>query len=231
MYSKSGMKQRVLLTGKDGIDLLQRISTLDFARVLPEVRQPGLILNPQGKILCYFEVERKAVPNQLEISFDDQFLELLERYTFSERYQIVHLDPMNSIEAQDSELQRILARIPKLGNEFLNNGETNPLEINLQSAIHDQKGCYPGQEVLEKIIAIGSPSKRLCLVKVIADERESSAGLEIKVPLELDDGVGRLTSFVAPYGLAIVRKTHAAANSVLHASQACVRLINLTNAE
>lgn len=42
--------------------------------------------------------------------------------------------------------------------------DANPLELNLRSAIADQKGCYPGQEVIEKIIAIGSPAKRLCLV-------------------------------------------------------------------
>ena len=42
--------------------------------------------------------------------------------------------------------------------------DSNPLELNLRSAIADQKGCYPGQEVIEKIIAIGSPAKRLCLV-------------------------------------------------------------------
>lgn len=42
--------------------------------------------------------------------------------------------------------------------------ESNPLDLGLTGAIADQKGCYPGQEVIEKIIAIGSPAKRLCLV-------------------------------------------------------------------
>lgn len=42
--------------------------------------------------------------------------------------------------------------------------ESNPLDLNLVSAIADQKGCYPGQEVIEKITARGSPAKRLCLV-------------------------------------------------------------------
>ncbi|MCM0607119.1 MAG: hypothetical protein KA715_13600 [Xanthomonadaceae bacterium] len=42
--------------------------------------------------------------------------------------------------------------------------DSNPLDLALVSAIADQKGCYPGQEVIEKIIALGSPAKRLCLV-------------------------------------------------------------------
>ena len=74
MYSNSTMKQRILLTGKDGIDLLQRITTLDFQRISIGETQPGLILNPQGKILCYFEVELKSSPEQAEISFNDSFL-------------------------------------------------------------------------------------------------------------------------------------------------------------
>jgi len=212
MYSKTRMKQRILLSGKDGIDLLQRITTLDFKRLLPGTSQRGLILNPQGKILCYFEVELRTTSDQIEVAFDDSFMELLDQYTFGERYKVEKLESPAPISTPDSEKNRILARTPKLGNEFVNNGETNPLEINLDSAIHDQKGCYPGQEVIEKIVAIGSPAKRLCVVKYLGESPP-----EIHLPLELD--VGRLTSFEFPYGLAIVRKTHASAGTALRAGE------------
>jgi len=203
------MKQRILLTGKDGIDLLQRITTLDFQRIPEGKPQPGLILNPQGKILCYFEVEKKSIPDQIEVYFQDSFLELLDQYTFGERYKIEKLPHPESTPSIDAELIRIKSRSPKPGNEFTNKGESNPLEVNLNHAIHDQKGCYPGQEVIEKIIAIGSPSKQLCLVKSL---NPSSENLEL--PMDLD--FGKLTSFQSGYGLAVVRKTHTSPGSILH---------------
>lgn len=218
MYSKSTMKQRILLTGKDGIDLLQRITTLDFQRLTPGKAQAGLILNPQGKILCYFEVVMQSSPDQIEISFDDSFLELLDQYTFGERYKVEKLSSLEPKNEASAESTRIQARIPKLGNEFQNNGETNPLEVNLKSAIHDQKGCYPGQEVIEKIIAIGSPAKKLCVVKCMSP---SSAG--ISAPLDLD--FGKLTSYQAPFGLAIVRKTHTTPGTTLNGNNIAFQVI------
>jgi folate-binding protein YgfZ len=209
MYSKKAMKQRILLTGRDGIDLLQRITTLDFKRLPPGVSHPGLILNAQGKILSYFEAIQTDSKDQIELTFEDQFLELLDQYTFSEKYQITPLT--NPAESTQDDTDRIQKRIPKCGKEFLPNGETNPLEINLQIAIHDQKGCYPGQEVIEKIIAIGSPAKRLCLVKLISETKS-----DLPLPLDLD--FGKLTSFTHPYGLAIVRKTHITPGTSLKAN-------------
>ena len=202
------MKQRILLTGKDGIDLLQRITTLDFKRVFSDRRQPGLILNPQGKIMSYFEAIKTSQPDQLELTFEDHFLDLLEQFTFGERYHIARLE-LDAADSGPIESERIQALTPRFGHEFESNGETNPLEINLGSAIHDQKGCYPGQEVIEKIISIGSPSKKLCLVKLVDESKQPSS-----IPCELDHG--KLTSFESPYGLAIVRKTHTNAGSTLN---------------
>ncbi len=202
------MKQRILLTGKDGIDLLQRITTLDFQRLSVNLPQPGLILNPQGKILCYFEVTSFGKVDQLEITYQDSFLELLDQYTFGERYKIEKIAITEELYNANQELKRIKARIPKLGNEFFNNGETNPLEVNLQLAIHDQKGCYPGQEVIEKIIAIGAPAKKLCMVM-----STNPVTSELNLPLDLD--FGKLTSFESNYGLAVVRKTHVAPGTIL----------------
>lgn len=42
---------------------------------------------------------------------------------------------------------------------------TQPLEVGLRKAIHEGKGCYPGQEVIEKIISYGSPPRRLVQIR------------------------------------------------------------------
>lgn len=105
---------------------------------------------------------------------------------------------------------RIEAMWPRAGHEI--SAESNPLEIGLRSAIADNKGCYPGQEVLEKIIALGAPARRLALLSV-------QGALEQGTPLLDDAGneQGRITSIAAPdLALAILRKTHAKEGGRLH---------------
>ena len=196
------MKQRVLLKGKPGLDLLHRISSINLHALPIGQRSPGLILNPEGKILSYFEMTL-LTPDSAEIFADEPFLSELERYTFSEHYE---LECGPSVpETSDSEEARILALIPKAGNEFLPDGKTNPLEINLRRAIADQKGCYPGQEVIEKIISLGSPARRLCLLKAQTPSQATPP-----FPLLSPEGheVGMLTSLAGIYALAIIRRTH-----------------------
>jgi len=205
------MKQRVLLKGGDAIDLLHRISTANVNGLGRDEKTPALFLNPQGKILCLFQITKQE-NDALEIEFDENFLETLDRYTFAERYEIVPLPP--SPESEPNEADRIRDLTPKLGHEFKNDGQTNPLEVNLRSAIHDQKGCYPGQEVIEKIIAIGSPARKLCLFQ----GAENTASFSEALPTPLLDPatgaeVGVLTSFADDgvhrgIALGIVKRTH-----------------------
>lgn len=152
---------------------------------------------------------------EIDTSIDDalikKFLETLESYTFIEKYELKE-QPIHQTKRQLSELERIKARIPKVDHEYLPNGETNPLDINFNDAISDQKGCYPGQEVIEKIIALGAPPKQLCLLhseKVCA------------IPTKLKESAGIITSIAMNnneiYALGIIRKTHAHTGYELYA--------------
>lgn len=126
--------------------------------------------------------------------------------------------------AKFSELQarRIQALAPWADQEVV--ADANPLEIGLRAAIADNKGCYPGQEVIEKIVALGSPARRLVLLQGApaasapapapgAPVQDSASGTEL----------GRITS-VAPLGgsgagwvaLAVLRKTHARPGQAVH---------------
>ena len=203
------MKQRVLLKGKDAIDLLQRISSVDLKKSEFGKIQEGLILNPQGKILSYFQISLLN-ENDATVEFEDQFLELLEKYTFSEKFEIEKQEVTTSVTL--SEKQRILALKPKQGQEFTGDGTTNPLDVNLKSAVADQKGCYPGQEVIEKIISLGSPAKRLCMVQT-----NDAHALVVPQTLQNAEGqdAGILTSFAEGMGLAILKKPYAAVGKEL----------------
>lgn len=216
------MKQRVLLKGKDAIDLLHRISSVDLKKPRFGLEQTGLILNPQGKILSFFTINQ-VNENDALVEFEDAFLDLLDQYTFSEKYEIEKLSVVETTSL--SEKDRILSLTPKQGNEFTADGSINPLEINLRAAIHDQKGCYPGQEVIEKIISLGSPARRLCLLT-------ANQATTLKVPQALKNREGQeagfLTSFVDGVGLAILKRPFAHEKIELFALQANQEKITLT---
>ena len=57
---------------------------------------------------------------------------------------------------------RIESLQPRVDTEI--SESTIPLEIGLQNSIAQSKGCYPGQEVIERIIALGAPPRRLALL-------------------------------------------------------------------
>jgi folate-binding Fe-S cluster repair protein YgfZ len=76
--------------------------------------------------------------------------------------------------------------------------------VNLSHAIADQKGCYPGQEVIEKIIALGSPARRLCRIRSESPLPEAPAALTDETGTE----AGTLTSSIGTIGLAVIGRRH-----------------------
>jgi folate-binding protein YgfZ len=125
------------------------------------------------------------------------------------------LAPKNSEDAQDNvtheqiEQWRIHAARPAVGHELSEN--SNPLEIGLHEAIAGNKGCYPGQEVIEKIISLGSPARRL--VKIAGAGSAPAVGEMIQTTDAAHAEVGQVTSVArTDQGfelLTLVRKNHA----------------------
>jgi len=104
---------------------------------------------------------------------------------------------------------RIAAARPRLGAEIDEN--TIPLEAGLIDGISSDKGCYPGQEVIERIISLGSPARRL--VQLDGSGPTPAAGSTIFNLAEPPIEIGTLTSLHAEGGkftaLGYVRKIHA----------------------
>jgi folate-binding protein YgfZ len=118
-----------------------------------------------------------------------------------------------AVEAETLEAWRIAALRPRMDRELTEN--TVPLEVGLTEAIAPNKGCYPGQEIIEKIISLGSPAKRLALIELPGGGPAATprAGEAVFNRGEPPAEVGLLTS-VARYGddwkgLCLVRKNYA----------------------
>jgi len=216
MYSNRTMKQRVLLQGSEGLDLLHRISSADIKRLKLKEKAEGLLLTPAGKIRCWFEIER-LTPDLADITFSGDFTGILDSFTFGEQYTLTPTASADS-EEPESEESRILALRPCAGKEFSLDGDVNPLEVNLGHAIADQKGCYPGQEVIEKIIALGSPARRLCQVRAESPLPPPPQGLTDAAGS--DSGV--LTSVCGNLGLAVIGRRYLKIGTRLHADKVTI---------
>lgn len=98
---------------------------------------------------------------------------------------------------------------PRLGHELTT--ETSPLDAGFAVSIAENKGCYPGQEVIEKIVSLGSPPRRLARLSVAG-----ARGPHPTLPLELKSQaegnaqtLGWLTTWSGDQALAVIQKVAA----------------------
>jgi folate-binding protein YgfZ len=75
--------------------------------------------------------------------------------------------------------------------------DATPLDVGL-AGVTEGKGCYPGQEVIERTLALGRPARRLVRVRLNAPVEPG--------PLTVGDKpVGVLTSVTGTQGLALIK--------------------------
>jgi folate-binding protein YgfZ len=162
----------------------QLTEVTDLAHGLRQIQQSGF--RKQGQVLVIPAQGMESVwgPGQ-ELEQIEKSEGLAQRDTL-DRFRVDHL-------------------LPAVGHEVTS--EASPLEIGLAGAVASNKGCYPGQEVIEKVISLGSPARRLIRIEGQGTARPGDI---------LQDGastVGQLTTVTRQSdtfrALAIVRKTHA----------------------
>jgi|GEM_PF-458321 len=118
------------------------------------------------------------------------------------------LPEASAIDESQTENWRIDRARPRIGAEIDEN--TLPLEVGLVDAIAQAKGCYPGQEVIERIIALGSPARRL--VKLELSLADSDGPARFPQPGDRiihSTEIGYLTSVSQLNALGFVKKIYA----------------------
>ncbi len=123
-----------------------------------------------------------------------------------------------TITESEFERLRIHALFPRVDHEI--GEDTNPLDIGMREAIADNKGCYPGQEVIEKIISLGSPAKRLALLSGTGPRPARGSALRTEEGAE----VGLVTSATPEESdafsvLALLRKNVATGGKILRVGE------------
>jgi folate-binding protein YgfZ len=97
-----------------------------------------------------------------------------------------------------TEADRIAHRLPRAGHEVT--PEANPFECGLGAAVHLAKGCFTGQEALQRLVTYASVRRRLARVRL----RSAVDALPVEV-LQAGEKAGVLTSAAGEEGLALLR--------------------------
>ncbi len=125
-----------------------------------------------------------------------------------------------------AELVRIERGVPAWGAELT--GEASPLEVTGLYGITEGKGCYPGQEVIERTLALGAPPRALVRLQ---GEAELRTGAPVSVVGTTDTEIGHVTSAATlPDGrhlaLALVRRRFATADEPLRCGNVPARRLD-----
>jgi len=99
------------------------------------------------------------------------------------------------VGAQAQNILRLEAGMPRYGVDF--SEDSLLLEVALNDAVSFTKGCYLGQEVVERIRSRGHVNRKLCGL-LLDGNQPASAGDKIRAG---DKEVGQITSSVASFAL------------------------------
>lgn len=104
----------------------------------------------------------------------EKLLAWLNQFWFTENIQIKALTENPGVDISKwrstGEAERIAQKLPRAPTEI--SESFNPLEIGLESTIAANKGCYPGQEAIERLRAQGKATKMLAALVCRAEDFE-----------------------------------------------------------
>ena len=121
------------------------------------------------------------------------------------------------LDLETLEILRIEAGVPGFGTEL--GEDVLPAEVRLERAISTTKGCYTGQEVVERMRSRGRVGHLMVGLACEGEPPEPGAALHISGS-DRDKGIGEVTSscrseLAGTIALAFVRSAHSAAGTAL----------------
>lgn len=197
----------VVIDGPDAATYLQSQASQDLRGMAVGDERWTFFLQPTGKVDVLARV-RMAGDDRFELDTDPGFGPVLEARL--NRFKIRVKATVEAVDAQASivgagvdidEDRRIAAAWPKMGTEIIP-GESIPAETGLDDvAISFTKGCYPGQELVERMNSRGSTAPRH--LELLSRRSDDAPGVAVT-----HDGatIGTITSVGTTHVLAFVKR-------------------------
>jgi len=208
-------RDTVTVSGSDAMTYLQ-------SQLSQEIRDLGIgdvrwsfLLEPNGRIVVLARVTRVAdevYRLDTDPGFGELLLERINRFKIRVRADVELTTPAERPRDDEPEGARIEAGWPRMGAEIIS-GETIPAETGLSAvAVNFKKGCYPGQELVERMDSRGAVAPR-SLRRL--DVAEGSAAGDPIVDVDGNE-VGVLTSVRGTRALGYVKRSSDIGELVTH---------------
>ncbi len=202
-------RDHVLVEGPDALSYLHSQISQDIRDLAVGDTRWTLVLDPSGKVDSLARVTRvadDAYDFDTDAGFGEALAARLARFKIRVEAEITVQPADRDQPSDEHERARVAAGWPRMGHEIVP-GKTIPAVIGVVPvAVNLTKGCYPGQELVERMDSRGADAPRSLRVVDVA------AGVVPGDPLLDADGtdIGAITS-VAPSGrtaLALVKRGH-----------------------
>ena len=198
------VRDEVRVSGRDALTYLQGQVSQDLLPMQVGEQRWTFVLAPNGRVEVLARVRRTGDAEfvlDTDAGFGEQLAARLARFKI--RVQ-VDIDPVAS-SAEPApfvdDAARVEAGWPAMGTEIVP-GETIPAETGVTLlAVDFKKGCYPGQELVERMDSRGADAPRRLRILDVPD------GAAAGDPVEVDgQAVGTLTTVVGRRALGYVKR-------------------------
>lgn len=195
-------RDRVTVSGSDAQSYLQSQIAQEIRDLAVGAARWTFVLDPSGKIDVLARIQRTGddvFVMDTDAGYGELLLDRINRFKIRVDAETRLDGAVNDSPDLDHELARIAAGWPKMGAE-IEPGSTIPATTGVTMlAVNFQKGCYPGQELVERMDSRGADAPRRLRI-VDLDE-----GAAVGSPVFDADGneVGQVTSVGGEGGLGL----------------------------
>jgi folate-binding protein YgfZ len=201
-------RDHVIVEGPDALTYLHSQVAQDLRELPVGEAAWTLVLEPTGKVEALARVMRSTEDRfdfDVDAGYGEALAARLARFKIRVDAEIHVESAANPAPSDDHEAARVAVGWPRMGFEIVP-GETIPAVTGVVPvAVCFTKGCYPGQELVERMDSRGADAPKT--LRIV----DGAAGSAVGEPLVVDGvEVGTITS-VSPSGdqaLALVKRGH-----------------------
>lgn len=180
------------VSGKDATDFLHRVTSQDIKNLQAGQKVPACFLTRQGKIIAALEIERHDQEiftlSCLE-SQKDEIVKLIQDYIIIDDVSLKEKGIREIPEVDEA--TRIRKGWLRWNQDF--DSSMNPYEAGLFDYFSLSKGCYIGQEVLQRLKTYAKGITTFRVARLFTESSPDFSSLSLFSPEK--EEVGRITSF------------------------------------
>lgn len=198
-------RDRVVVSGADAQTYLQSQLAQEIRDLQVGETRWTLVLEPTGKVAALARITRSAGETfelDTDAGFGEGLAARIDRFKIRVDAEVALVPAPRDEPSAEHEAARVAAGWPRMGAEIVP-GETIPAVTGVVPLSVDfTKGCYPGQELVERMDSRGADAPRSLRILEVADAAATGAPI-----LDADGNeVGVLTSVAGGVALGYVKR-------------------------